>query len=171
MSDAGGEVFLAFIKDLVDSQEARKASLEQRGLAVITTSGVLATLLFGLVGIITKPSSYVLPAASHLPLRVALALFAAAALGGVIVNAPMPYKGIAPGTLRNVVKSFWTDYTTTEAQQMVSISWLDALTSAKHWNRVKAYSLVVAQSLQVGALGFLAWALSIVVGAHTGPHT
>ena len=47
----GRAIYSDYIKEQLDAQEARKISLEQRGLAVITTSGVLVTLLFGLTAL------------------------------------------------------------------------------------------------------------------------
>ena len=49
--DGGRSIYADFIKEQLDAQEARKVSLEQRGLAVITTSGALVTLLFGLTAL------------------------------------------------------------------------------------------------------------------------
>jgi hypothetical protein len=43
-----GLVYGPLINAQVEDEQARKTSLEQRGLAVITTSGVLVSLLFGL---------------------------------------------------------------------------------------------------------------------------
>ena len=45
-----------FIKEELAAQDARKV-LEQRAVAVITTSGTLATLLLGLAALSTKASS------------------------------------------------------------------------------------------------------------------
>ena len=47
----GRAVYGEYIKEQLNAQEARKNSLEQRGLAVITTSGALVTLLFGLTAL------------------------------------------------------------------------------------------------------------------------
>src|SRR6266540_1704964 len=45
---AGYVAYGDFVKDELDAQDKRKSSFEQRGLAVITTSGALVTLLFAL---------------------------------------------------------------------------------------------------------------------------
>ena len=47
----GRAIYADYIKEQQEAQEARKVSLEQRGLAVITTSGALVTLLFGLTAL------------------------------------------------------------------------------------------------------------------------
>lgn len=54
---AGLVVYGEFIKDELEVQDKRKASFEQRGLAVITTSGVLVTLLFALAALSTKSAA------------------------------------------------------------------------------------------------------------------
>lgn len=74
-----------FIKDELDVQDQRKASFEQRGLAVITTSGVLVTLLFALAALSTKrATTFVLPHAARTWLFVALVLFFLSALAALL---------------------------------------------------------------------------------------
>ncbi|HEX8117309.1 MAG TPA: hypothetical protein VF521_08555, partial [Pyrinomonadaceae bacterium] len=52
-SESGYAAYGDFIKDELEAQDKRKASFEQRGLAVITTSGALVTLLFALAALST----------------------------------------------------------------------------------------------------------------------
>jgi hypothetical protein len=53
-----GSVHGAFVSRQLDDQRALKDSLERRASAVITTSGVLVTLVFGLATITTKTKGY-----------------------------------------------------------------------------------------------------------------
>ena len=63
---SGTEAYAALIERELDAQEARKASLEQRGLAVITTAGALTSLLFGLAAFSTTGAhAFVLPASAR----------------------------------------------------------------------------------------------------------
>ncbi len=49
LTDISGSSFGPTIKAQLDEERNRKASLESRGIGIVTSSGALATLLFGLV--------------------------------------------------------------------------------------------------------------------------
>src|SRR5204863_5652630 len=60
--EPGSSVLLDYLNDQLARQDARKVSLEQRALAVITTSGALVTLLFGLAALSSKrAATFTLP--------------------------------------------------------------------------------------------------------------
>jgi hypothetical protein len=86
--ERAGPEYASNYEALVRGQDERKFSLEQRGLAVITTSGTLATLLFGLVALATKSNDFRLPVRASGPLAVALGAFAAAALLALLTMHP-----------------------------------------------------------------------------------
>src|SRR5215212_326740 len=72
----GFRAYGEFVKDELAAQDQRKASFEQRGLAVITTSGTLVTLLFALSALATKDSqTFALPDAARRWLNGALVFF------------------------------------------------------------------------------------------------
>jgi hypothetical protein len=83
-----GVEYAAFFQRLVDGQDARKSSIEQRGISVITTSGALVTLLFGVVALVTKNASYHLPNEAYIPLGLALLAFVGAAALALLTNIP-----------------------------------------------------------------------------------
>ena len=75
----GGSVYESYIAEQVAREDLRKTSIESRGLAVITTSGALATLLLGFITLIGQDETGVqLPASAHDWIRAALILFATA---------------------------------------------------------------------------------------------
>src|SRR5215207_5830795 len=85
----GRSLYAKYIDEQTAAQEARKTSLEQRGLAVITTSGALVTLLFGLTALSVRPDSrFVIPDVAAALLVVALAFFVLAALLAIVTNLP-----------------------------------------------------------------------------------
>src|SRR5438876_2404695 len=47
LAEDAGSVYADFIEKELDDQRASKTSMEQRAVAVVTTAGVLVTLLFG----------------------------------------------------------------------------------------------------------------------------
>jgi hypothetical protein len=77
--------------DLIDEQlqreRDRNASLEQRGVSVITTTGTLVTLLFALSGLTRSSGPPV--SSNDLPyLTIALVFLVIGAVGGMLVNFP-----------------------------------------------------------------------------------
>ena len=85
----GRAIYADYIKEQVEAQEARKLSLEQRGLAVITTSGVLVTLLFGLTALtVRRAATFDIPNTAAGLLVGALVFFVLAALLAIITNLP-----------------------------------------------------------------------------------
>src|SRR5215470_18460291 len=73
-----GNIYAAYIQSLLDHEQDRKTVLEAKASAVITTSGVLVTLLFGLVAVVTGAKTFKLPEASHGWLIAAILLFVVA---------------------------------------------------------------------------------------------
>jgi hypothetical protein len=97
--DAGVEYAALLESELADAR-ANKASLEQRAIALVSTSGVLVTALFGLVAFLTNSETFRLPHDAKPPLYVALGLFAFAGLMALMVNKPnRRYLGLKPPTL------------------------------------------------------------------------
>jgi hypothetical protein len=83
VSSRGSTEYANYIAEQVAREDARQKSFEARATSVVTTSGVLATLLLGFATL-TKPATggksagrFVLPQASHDWVRWALIAFAA----------------------------------------------------------------------------------------------
>ena len=160
----GRTIYADYIREQVDAQEARKLSLEQRGLAVITTSGVLVTLLFGLTALsVRRESTFVIPDTAAALLIAALVFFVLAALLAIITNLPRGYEGVTVGALRQAVRERWAD-SEAVASEMVALTRLKMLDSAKKNNDVKGLALVVAMGCEIlavalvgAAVGFVLW--------------
>lgn len=160
----GRAIYAEYIKEQLDAQEARKVSLEQRGLAVITTSGVLVTLLFGLTALsVRRASTFVIPDTAAALLIVALVFFVVAALLAIITNLPRPYEGVTVNALRQAVKERWED-SEAVASEMVALTRLKMLASAKKNNDLKGRALVIAMASEIlavalvgAAVGFVLW--------------
>jgi hypothetical protein len=139
-------------------------SLEQRGLAVITTSGVLVTLLFGLTALsVRRASTFVIPDTAGALLIAALVFFVLAALCAIVTNVPRSYEGVTVAGLRKAVKERWAD-TEAVASEMVALTRLKVLDSAKMNNDFKGRALIVAMSCEIigvalvgAAVGFVLW--------------
>jgi hypothetical protein len=161
--DPGRTVYAEYIKDQLEAQEARKASLEQRGLAVITTSGALVTLLFGLTALTTKRAqTFDIPHLAASFLVVALVFFVLAAVSALVTNVPRSYQGVTVDSLRSAVKSRWDD-TEEVASRKVALTQLDVLAAAKKVNTEKGYALITGMVLEIFAVALVGVAMGIVV--------
>jgi hypothetical protein len=159
----GHAVYADYIKEQVDAQEARKLSLEQRGLAVITTSGVLVTLLFGLTALsVRRESTFVIPDTAAGLLIAALVFFVLAALLAILTNLPRPYEGVTVAALRQAVKERWDD-SERVASEMVALTRLKMLASAKRNNDVKGRALVLAMGCEILAVALVGAAVGFVL--------
>lgn len=99
---SGFQTYGEFAKDELAAQDQRKASFEQRGLAVITTSGALVTLLFALAALSTKESqTFVLPDRARGWLEAALVSFFFAAVAALITNVPLGYEAVEADEIKS----------------------------------------------------------------------
>jgi hypothetical protein len=159
----GRTVYAAYIKDQLAVQDARKTSLEQRGLAVITTSGALVTLLFGLTALTTKrAATFDIPKWAASCLIVALAFFVLAAVSAIFTNLPRSYQGVTADALRDAVKNRWDD-TEEVASRMVALTQLKVLASAKEVNTGKGRFLIAGMVFEIFAVALVGVAMGIVV--------
>jgi hypothetical protein len=145
LADVNGASFGRTIKDQLDEERSRKNSLEARGIGIVTSSGALATLLFGLVAF-TRGTNTQLHWDIGTPAKVALLvgvlLFAAAALLGLAANFPGDYKEASVEKLRERVKSeVWSKPDPIEAARRdaeVNVGTIDA---ARQINGKKAKAI------------------------------
>src|SRR5580704_4085073 len=112
-----GPLIAGLITRELDAQRAITASLQSRGLAVISSSGTLVTLLFGLSAVATTAEP---------PLYVAAVLLVAAAVAGIVTNAPRSVKATALARLRPLVESPYWEYPAGPAHQEVARTQLAA---------------------------------------------
>ena len=165
MADEPGRgVYAEYIREQLEAQEARKASLEQRGLAIVGTAGGLVTLLFGLTALTLERDVVTLPTGSRVLLVAALFLFVAAGLAALVTNIPMSYEGVTTEALRGAVANRWDD-TSAEAVRMTSLTRITVLESAKRKNNVKAVALFAGMVLEIAAVALVGAALAIALFA------
>jgi uncharacterized membrane protein YcjF (UPF0283 family) len=158
----GAAVYAAYVASQVASQEARKSSFEQRGLAVITTSGVLVSLLFGLTAVLTGAAGYHPPGAARVPILAALFCFIVAAVAAITTNLPQLYRGVTAEALKKQIEEQWED-TGTEARRAVAFTELDVLARAKEQNHKKGEALALAIRAEIAAVYFLAVAVGTIL--------
>lgn len=160
------DVYAEYIKSLVDSEDARKSSLEQRGSGVITASSALATLLFALVAVVTASKNFVLPTSAHGYLIAAIGLFAAAVALGILANVPLLYKQAKP-TAETLAQAW--GYTEPEAQIYIIATRLKILESARRSNALKGRLVLLAGLVQLAALVVLVSGVLTILSANPHP--
>ena len=143
-------------------QRTNKTSLEQRGVAVVTTSGVLVTLLFAMAAVVTKRENFQLPTAAEPWLYAALASFVLAAACGLLATVPLRYKGAAGAALHKVAVEKWDD-SARVALRRVTVTRIKILASYRRGNNLKGRILAFAIGLEMLAVFALAVAVGIVI--------
>jgi hypothetical protein len=157
--DTGSGTYAALMLQLVTDQDARKASIEQRALAVVTTSGTLVTLLFGLVALLSKSNDYEMPRAAEGPLGIGAGLLVVAAVLALATNAPLPgYKNADDDGLDPIFDRYWKE-SKIDAELRVAVMRKGIYAAASRMNGVKAKLLIAAMTFEVA--GVLAIALAI----------
>jgi hypothetical protein len=97
-----GTVYADYINEQLKDEQTRKTSLEQRGFSVIASSGVLITLLLGLVALLAEPSNRAMPTTAKALIVAAISTFLFAALFGLAVNLPCTYQAMAIESLKRM---------------------------------------------------------------------
>jgi hypothetical protein len=161
-ADAGA-AYGQLISDQLTQERSRKTSLEARGVTVITTSGTLVTLLFGLTAGLTAVSGFKLPGGAKLPLLLALIAFVVAAGFGIVTNMPLRYQEVTPQGLAKLVNArFWTAPPTV-GELRVAAAQVALLSAARSANNLKVRLLIVAIAAELLAVAFLAWAVAAIL--------
>jgi hypothetical protein len=155
----GFQAYGEFVKDELAAQDQRKASFEQRGLAVITTSGTLVTLLFALSALSTKESqTFTLPDAARGWLNAALVFFFLAAVAALITNVPRGYEAVEADEIKKRLdQSPVRD--ADEAAKDIALTRVKALKSAKSKNTTKGRALFAGLAFEMLAVGCVAAAI------------
>jgi hypothetical protein len=156
-----GNIYATYIKSLLDHEQDRKSALESKASAVITTSGALVTLLFGLVAVVTKVTSFELPQNSRDWLIAAVLLFViATGLGVLTANIPVPY---GQATFRtDQLQQAWK-HPASAARQNVAEAQLKLIPVAKKRNDLKVNLVISATVTELLALAALAVAVILIL--------
>lgn len=161
-SQTAGPVLSEMIREQLAQERHRKESLEQRGMAVITSSGVLVALLLGIAGIATKNLLGTLPTVAIWSAGVALVLFAGAAIFGLWTN--WAYETDEPDLeqAEDLVKTRWSDEAQ-DAERYVAKSYLTSVASYRAKGDKKARRLLVALTLEAAAIVALAITVAAIL--------
>jgi hypothetical protein len=84
-----GELYLDLAVDQLSEERARKESIEQRAVIVISSSGVLVSLQFAIAAVRTRLQTFVIPKPVSPLLISSIALFIIAAALALAINVPL----------------------------------------------------------------------------------
>ena len=141
----------ALLADQLADERARKASIEQRGMAVITTAGTLVTITLGFVALATRDARTVLAGAVVVLLVAALVALVVAAAVGLLVNLPARVPQVDTAYL-----------VAGEGDEDVAIR-VQLLTGLRALNRVRARLVFAALLVEVLALVAMAVAVTVAL--------
>ena len=160
---AGGNVYAPLIESQLAEEASRKTSFEQRGVAVITTSGVLVSLLFGLAAVVTKSENFVLPIQAKDLLVGSLVLFVLSAVAGIISNWPLRYVQLEVSDLERFTEpKIWSGSSETAARRVAEAQVM-VLARARRLNLLKGSALLVGMIFEVAAVISLALAVTFIL--------
>ncbi|WP_033292634.1 hypothetical protein [Amycolatopsis jejuensis] len=161
-----GLVIASLIEKEIDNVRANASSLQARGLAVISSSGTLVTLLFGLSALSTKAQNFTLGSNVKLPLYLAAALLALAATAGIFTNAPRRSDAISLKRLTPLITEdkYW-NAPAVHAEREVATTRLTVVQNARTINIKTARILLVAILLEIAGVACVTWAVVALVSA------
>lgn len=153
-------VYPDYVKQLLDGQESKLASVESRGGSVVTVSGTLVTLLLGIASLVTRLTTYTpSPSAKHL-LAAAAVAFLLAGLSAIGTYVPWRVWALDPSAMTEQLWERW-DAAGDIPVEKVTATRLAQWKAARQLTQRKAVFLMVAVATQV--VGVVLAALSAVM--------
>lgn len=155
-------VYGPLLVSLLSEESNRKASLEQRAISVVTTSGVLVSLLVALTTLLIgkSPPRTIDPAPKAL-LICALVVFVTAATFALVANSPRDYRGFSDDDI-DLMVARWTGEKN-EAVLNVAEFQASLLKKAQQLNDKKAGLVQWAVGSEVAGVGLLALAVAVAL--------
>ena len=152
-----GAAYGELIQEQLEEERSRKQSLEQRGLAVVTSSGTLVTLLFAIGALATEGDGFQLPGASKVFMILALTGFAAAGIFGILTNKPDYYEEVNAAWLRKTLSPIAWEYKDSALGQRRSAeARISSIESFREKNKKKVKLLIRAIACEVTAVALVA---------------
>jgi hypothetical protein len=158
-----GAVIAELIGREVERTQTVAASLQSRGLAVITSAGTLVTLLFGLSALATNVEGFHLTTATKLPLSLAAGFLVLAAIAGIVTNAPRQRQVLGLDGLAPLLDDdLWTK-DAKHAIRATARAQLKIATDARRANRTMARCLLAAVALEICGVACVTWAVLTLI--------
>ena len=154
-----GKTYAEFIASELQREHDRRASLDARGLSIVTTSSALLALVFALSTLILG-KDFKVTGVSVVAVTLSLLFFVVAAIFGIAANRLREYDVTHHDTLYDMLgKDHWGD-TEVTARGICAFRHVITVQSLRPTNDRKADQITVALSFQVAAIA----ALSVAIG-------
>lgn len=160
-NQTGGSVLAAYVTSVLVEERGTKASLEGRGITLITSSGAFVTLVLAIAALVSDGS---VNGPARVLLMLASVCFQAAAVMGVQVNRPIDYMEPTAASLTELVQENW-GASIASAARAVAKSEAETLEAARKNNAGKAKLLHRGSAFRLAALIFVGLA-GVAVLAH-----
>lgn len=159
-----GVVFADFVEKELNAERQRRASLDARGVSVLTTSGTLVTLLLALGALVTDLDGFEPSQISLWTLAGALAGFVSSALLSLLANRLRGYEVTQPAQLHEWRDrdGAWHD-TADKARRVITKANILTIASLRQGNNTKASFIEAALWAQFGAVLLLATSVGTAV--------
>jgi hypothetical protein len=155
--------YVDLIKDLLAAEQARVERMEARGLAVVTTSGTLATLLLGIAALVRGQDVGIEHSALLLAALGAIAFILAAALA-IAANRPTRAWNVKPERVRDELRERWgREAPQDRPQQKATATRLAIWRSLHGLSQTKAVLVFAAMIVEAVAVALLAGAIGIIL--------
>ncbi|WP_274561557.1 hypothetical protein [Streptomyces spiramyceticus] len=161
-----GVVYAAFVEDELKWEHGRRTSIDSRALSVITTSGVLVTLLFGVAALVTgrRDAAYSPAPAVVVLSGCGLVLFVIAAALGILASKSVSYSVIDGASLEKLRTEHWGHDAPT-ALNVVMWYRTNTVLTLRKGNNGKAWLLLAGLSTQLVAVLTLAAAVIVLLAS------
>lgn len=164
-SDAAGEVIAEFIEKQLTSAQVKRDKLEARGIAVITTSGVLVTLQLAFAALLPKDRKAP-PTAASIFIGISLICFVGAAIFGILVNMPKRWSEADSTKLGvHLEDPFWA-FPALAAKRKVAKVRLEILQKTEVGLAHKARRLIVAFAAELAGIASLTVAAILILASY-----
>ena len=154
---------MKLIEDQLAEERSTKSSLESRAIGVITSSGALATLLFALAALVSKPTGYRLPDLARYVLLATLVAFMAAAVLAILAARPGTYHEVDVDSLKLAAAPEAMAAPAEDGGPKIAAVLVEIIATARQRNAEKARSLKAAVGLEAAAAVLLAIAVGVVL--------
>jgi hypothetical protein len=156
--------YAAFVKELLEAEVARGATMETRAVAIVTASGTLVTLLLALAALVTRVTTFQVPVAALVFAGISAAFFAVSACWAMLAVTPRRAWGLKPACLGSELWERWAD-STDDAVAKTTATRLALWEQENTLTQRKAVSVFTAAVFQFGAVAALAVAVFVVLAS------
>jgi hypothetical protein len=153
-----GTVLSDYLESELSAEQARRESLERRGLAIVTVAGALTTLLLALPSALLRDRRVELSTSTRAAALAALAGFVLTVGAATSISLPRPTRLVSTDSLLDVAQESWW-HTGDEVLQRIFGTRAEQLRQDQRANDRRGLLLVVASlclALAIGALAVLA---------------